>query len=101
MLTKKEIDLIPKGFHPNSSLRKVFGKKHGSIVNERTKDGKDVWIVGNRRQRKFRANNPFRELPVEEKETFHSNRIENKKKMNLIGRVLKFFANLLHLKKAA
>jgi hypothetical protein len=92
---------IPKGNWSNTALRNAFGEKHGSIVNDRTKDGKDVSFVGNRFQRKFRTNNPLKELPVQqEPEKYHGNRIEAKKKMNFIGKIMKFIAQMF-TKKAA
>lgn len=104
MLTKREVFIIPKGFHPNSALRKVFGKKHGSPVLERVKDKdgeiKEFRIIGNRFQRRFRQRNPYDQLPVRnEPQTFHGNRLDAKK-MNWLGKIMQFFAQLLH-KKAA
>jgi hypothetical protein len=101
MITEKEMKSIPKGRWSNSALRQVFGKKHGSPVSEMTKDGNQVTIIGNRFQRRFRLNHPFKQIPVkDEKAKFQSNRIENKKQLTLMRKIIQFFAYLFNRKAA-
>jgi hypothetical protein len=101
MLTAKEMKSIPKGNWSNAALRQAFGKKHGSPVNEMTKEGKMITIIGNRFQRKFREKHPFKQLPVKgEKESFHGNRIEAAKKLTLMGKIIQFFAQMFNRKAA-
>lgn len=97
MLTKKEIDSLPKGDFPNTVLRRKFGKKHGSVVKERftikNAEGKDETrdfnIIGNRFQRRFRLKNPLTPLPVRDKpEEYFQNKTERKKEKGLFGKVV-------------
>ena len=104
MLTKSQIASLPVGEYPNSELREKFGKKHGHIVPARvTIEGNeiDTKFIGNRSQFRFRMRNKFAPLPEREKPVYQSSRIENKRKMSVFGRVVKFISSLFGYGKQA
>jgi len=113
MLTKKEIDSLPKGYFPNTVLRRKFGKKHGSVVKERftikNSEGKDETrdfnIIGNRFQSRFRLKNPLTPLPVKDKPVeYFPNKNERKEKKGAFARIVdgvkSFFKKAFSGKKA-
>jgi hypothetical protein len=108
MLNKKEIDSLPKGYFPNTVLRRKFGKKHGSVVKERFEiknskgelEMRDFNIIGNRFQRRFRLNNPLKPLPVQNKiKEFFTNKNTKKVEMGWLAKFMSFFTNLFSKKK--
>lgn len=99
MLTVKEVKSLPKGFIPNSYLRSKFGTKHGHVVKARyTKDGAqvDTEFIGNRQQYKFRMRNQLAPLPEIEKAVYHSNKIESKKKKNIMTAFFEYIKELIY-----
>lgn len=97
MLTSKEVQSLPKGYFGNLALRRAFGKKHGHVVPARvTIDGTEVdkEFCGNRSQWKFRKRHPYKPLPEKQKPIYQSNRIEEKKKIGLITKVMQFIQKL-------
>lgn len=108
MLNQVEISKLGPGFHPNSELRRIFGSKHGTIVEARAGNEisgpYDTKFVGNRAQKRFRRRNPMGSLDAERRrwmqrwkrrreDQFQDSAMDNK--VSMIKRAMKFLRSVM------
>jgi hypothetical protein len=108
MLTKKQIDSLPLGEYSNGALRKLFGNQHGTPVIERFQVNsnkpsekavyRDMQIIGNRFQSRWRRKNPLGELKVKYQPTQHFGNRITAKKQGWLAKFMAFFANIFSRK---